>query len=97
MQTLVVPRNFYDISNSKQWWLSPLPITHYPHYPTDVERRFKQHKNGKGGHYTRSRGAIKILYHEKHKDRGSALRREAKIKYWLRARKLLLSKLKSRT
>ncbi len=57
---------------------------------TDVERRFKEHQAGKGGHYTRSHKPVKIVYTEKAKDRSSALKREAEIKRWPRAQKLQL-------
>ena len=55
---------------------------------TDVERRFQEHRNGKGGHYTSSRKVIKLLYTEKQKDRSHALRRESEIKSWRRKKKL---------
>ena len=56
--------------------------TIYTGITTDVERRFQEHKNGKGGHYTSSRKAVKLLYTEKQKDRSSAQKREAEIKGW---------------
>jgi len=64
--------------------------TVYTGITTDVRRRFEEHKNGKGGRYTGSRKAQKILYTEKHKDRSSALKREAQIKSWRREKKLEL-------
>ena len=57
---------------------------------TDVARRFNEHKNGKGGHYTRSTGVKKIIYTEKYPDKSSALKREAQIKSWRRDKKLTL-------
>jgi putative endonuclease len=68
--------------------------TIYTGITTDVKRRFKEHKNGTGGHYTRAKKAIKILYSEKHKDRSSASKREAEIKKWPREKKLGLAKRK---
>jgi putative endonuclease len=56
----------------------------------DVERRFAQHQAGKGGHYTRAKKPVRILYTEEQIDRGSALRREAEIKQWSREKKLEL-------
>ena len=41
--------------------------TIYTGITTDVLRRFKEHKNGKGGHYTSSKKAVKILCTEKQK------------------------------
>jgi len=66
--------------------------TIYTGITTDVMRRFKEHQDGKGGHYTRSRKVIKILYSEKHKDRSDAQKREAEIKSWRREKKLILIK-----
>ncbi len=62
----------------------------YTGITTDVARRFEEHKSRKGSHYTRARRAIKVLYVEEHADRSSALKREAEIKAWKRARKLAL-------
>jgi len=66
--------------------------TIYTGITTDVKRRFDEHKNGKGGHYTRAHGAVKILYFEKRKDRSRASKREAEIKKWSRAEKLAFIK-----
>ena len=62
--------------------------TIYTGITTDVERRFQEHKNGKGGHYTSSRKVVKLLYTEKQKNRSNALKREAEIKGWRREKKL---------
>ncbi len=64
----------------------------YTGITTDLKRRLAEHKSGKGGHYTRAHGALRMLYKERHKDRSSALRREAKIKRWSRAKKLALTR-----
>lgn len=58
----------------------------------DVERRFLEHKEGKGGRYTRSHRVVKILYTERHESKGGALRREAEIKNWRRKKKLELAR-----
>lgn len=52
----------------------------YTGITTDVERRFLEHQEGKGGHYTRSHRVKKIVYTEKVKTRSSALKREYYIK-----------------
>ena len=52
----------------------------YTGITTDVGRRFLEHKAGKGGHYTRSHGALKIVYQERKKNRSTASKREAEIK-----------------
>lgn len=64
----------------------------YTGITTDLNRRFKEHKDGKGGAYTCSRGVIRILYFEKFKTRSLALRREAEIKKLDRKKKLNLVK-----
>ncbi len=66
--------------------------TIYTGITTDVKRRFIEHKEGKGGHYTRSRGVAKLLYVEKAGNRSLALKREAQIKRWRREEKLNLVK-----
>ncbi len=64
--------------------------TLYTGITTDVERRFQEHKEGKGSHYTLARKVVKVLYSEKQKDRSSALKREAEIKKFPRIKKLEL-------
>jgi len=63
----------------------------YTGITTNVERRFNEHAQGKGGHYTASHGARKILHVEKRRDRGSALRREAALKKLTRSEKRALA------
>lgn len=60
----------------------------YTGLTTDVERRFVEHKNKLGGHYTSSRGVVRVAYREQHTDRSSAAKREAQIKAWTRKEKL---------
>lgn len=57
----------------------------------DVARRLKQHQAGKGGSYTRSHAVKKIVYTEKFRTKGEALRREAQIKRLTRKKKLGLT------
>jgi putative endonuclease len=64
--------------------------TIYTGITTDIQRRFREHRLGKGGAYTRSKKVKKVLYAEKYKDRSSALKREAEIKGWHREKKLSL-------
>lgn len=64
----------------------------YTGITTDVVRRFKEHKAGIGGHYTKSKQVVKVLYTEQFGTRGEALRREAQIKGWHRKKKLALAK-----
>jgi putative endonuclease len=64
--------------------------TLYTGITTDVARRFNEHKNKKGGHYTSAKAAVRIRYTEEHPDRSSASKREAEIKGWTRGKKLRL-------
>lgn len=54
----------------------------------DPQKRFEEHKAGRGGKYTRSHKPVKILYTEKLKTRSGALKRELKIKTWDRMAKI---------
>ena len=58
----------------------------------DVKRRFQEHQQGIGARYTRSHPVQKILRVEKYPTRSAALKREAEIKSWPRAKKLELVK-----
>jgi len=68
----------------------------YTGITTDLARRLTQHKSGLASHYTSSKKAKKFVYSEKHKDRSSALKREAEIKSWHRTKKLTLIRLRGR-
>ena len=65
--------------------------TLYTGITTDVERRLREHQEGKGGNYTRAKGARNILYIEQHLNRSSATIREAAIKKLSKKEKLKLS------
>ena len=66
--------------------------SNYTGISTNVERRFAEHQAGKGGHYTRAKKVVKVLYSESQKTRSKALKREAEIKQWSRKEKLALAK-----
>lgn len=65
----------------------------YTGITTNIERRFAEHKTGKGGNYTRARKAVKIVYTEKKLNRSTASKREAEIKNLSKSKKLNLIKL----
>ena len=65
----------------------------YTGITTDVERRLKEHKEGKGGHYTRARKVLRVVYTEEYPDRSTASKREAEIKKWDKNKKNDLIKL----
>ena len=58
----------------------------------DIERRMAEHKDGKGGHFTRSFKFKTLLYTEEHPHKSSALKRERQIQGWTRKKKLALIK-----
>jgi putative endonuclease len=54
--------------------------TFYTGVTKDLERRLSQHNAKTASKYTRSRLPVKILYHEIHENRASALARECQVK-----------------
>lgn len=62
----------------------------YTGVTNNIERRFSEHKNKKGGHYTSSYQAVKIIHKEEYPTRKEALKREKQIKGWRRKKKLAL-------
>lgn len=58
------------------------------------QKRFIDHKNGKGGRYTRLHKPVKIVYLERLPNKSSALKRELQIKGWCRNKKIKILKLK---
>lgn len=60
----------------------------------DPERRFSEHKNGKGGKYTRSHKPLKLIYLEQLLTKQEAIKREKQIKGWSRAKKIQILGLK---
>jgi putative endonuclease len=56
----------------------------------NVSRRFREHKADRGGHYTRSHHARKIVYTELCINKSTALKREIQIKKLSRVKKLEL-------
>jgi len=57
---------------------------------TDLNRRFLEHKDLKGGHYTSSHKVLERIYSEQHPNQSLALKRERQIKGWRRDKKLAL-------
>jgi putative endonuclease len=62
----------------------------YTGITTDVKRRLAEHKAGTASHYTSAKGAVCMVYKERHKNRSTASKREAEIKNWPRKKKLEL-------
>jgi len=66
--------------------------TLYTGITIDPARRLREHQTGKGGNYTRVHVGVKMEHIEHVLTRGMALRREAEIKKFSRAKKLELIK-----
>jgi len=64
--------------------------SYYTGITTDVERRFEQHRNGKGAKYFFGRDPVEVVYTECCENRSLASRREAEIKRLDRAQKIRL-------
>ena len=58
----------------------------------NLERRFQEHKTGKGGKFTQAFKVNKLLYSESYGSKNAALKREFQIKGWTRKKKLVLIK-----
>ena len=65
--------------------------TLYTGITNDLKKRLAAHSDGKGAKYTRGRGPVKLLYSERRKTKGAALKREAAIKKMSRISKLKLA------
>jgi len=60
----------------------------YAGYTTDPSRRVAEHNAGAGSRYTRGRLPVKLVYAERRRSRGDALKREAEIKRMTRSAKM---------
>jgi len=61
--------------------------SYYAGITNDLEKRSKDHNDGKASKYTRSRRPTELVYSEIHKTRSAALQRECEIKKWSHAEK----------
>lgn len=68
----------------------------YTGISNDPQQRFLDHKNSKGGAYTRTHKPIKLIYTEQQPDKSSALKRESQIKRWPRQKKIRVLKLETK-
>jgi len=60
--------------------LQCLDGTYYTGYTKDLDKRTRQHANGKGAKYTRSHKPDRVAYVEVFESRGTAMKREREIK-----------------
>lgn len=63
----------------------------YTGITTNLDRRLREHQEGKGGHYTRAHGATRMIHTEEHPNRSEASKREAEVKALSRMEKLALA------
>lgn len=61
--------------------------TYYTGWTTCLERRLAVHNSGKGAKYTRSRGPVRLIYHEEFETKEEAMSREYAIKQLTRKQK----------
>lgn len=59
----------------------------YTGVTTDLQRRFQEHKEKRGGRYTRLSKVEKLVYSEKYSNIETALKRERQIKGWRKKKK----------
>lgn len=57
---------------------------------SDIRKRERTHNEGHGAKYTAGRRPVRVVYSETHESRSAALKREAQIKRWSRAKKKAL-------
>ena len=60
----------------------------YTGITTDLDRRLKEHKSGRGAKYTKGRGPFRIVYSENFNTRAEATKMEANVKALKRNEKL---------
>ncbi len=61
--------------------------SYYTGSTNNVVARVKEHLDGKGGRYTKSHKPQKLVYQEELTTKSEALKREAQLKKWPRAKK----------
>lgn len=53
----------------------------------NLEKRLKEHKEGKGAKYMRFVSSFKLIYSEEYKTRSEAMKREYELKSWSKTKK----------
>lgn len=66
--------------------------TYYTGYTNNLEKRIKQHNDGKGAKYTKGKRPVKLVYKEEFSDKSVAMKREYRIKQLTRKEKEKLFK-----
>ena len=62
----------------------------YTGWTNNLEKRIKDHNDGKGAKYTKPRRPVVLAYYEEFQTKEEAMRREWEIKHMTRKRKILL-------
>ena|SRR3990167_9114826 len=84
-----------DNGKPESWFLYILECndgTLYTGITNDITRRLRQHNDGKGARYTRTRCPVKLLYYEPCRNRADALIRECAVKSLPRGKKIEMTK-----
>lgn len=63
----------------------------YTGITSDLNRRLAEHNSGHGGHFTKFRNPVKLVYCQEVLNRSEALKREAEIKKLSRSEKIELT------
>lgn len=66
----------------------------YTGITTNLEQRFSDHKNGKGGKFTKTHKVKSLVYSEEVPDKSTALKRELEIKGWSKEKKIKILNIK---
>ena len=64
--------------------------TYYTGWTNNLEKRIKDHNEGKGAKYTKARLPVSLIYHEEFQTKEEAMRREYAIKHMTRTEKTKL-------
>lgn len=66
--------------------------TYYTGWTNNLDKRLKDHNEGRGAKYTKARLPVSLIYHEKFQTKEEAMRREYAIKHMTRSEKESLIK-----
>ncbi len=61
--------------------------TYYTGWTNNLDKRLKDHNNGKGAKYTKPRLPVDLIYYEEYETKEEAMRREYAIKCMTRSEK----------
>ncbi len=70
--------------------------TYYTGWTNHLEKRIKEHNEGKGAKYTKARRPVKLVYYEAFESKTEAMKREYAIKQMKRSEKIKLINIRSK-